>query len=176
MNAINGIIKFQADRDLHKREFDWSVEATNILEELLEAIGINDRNVALLSVGDMQIRIREKTQAGLVIAPSKVEQVDAFADVCVFAIGAIMKLGYDPEKVLAEVGKEINSRIGSMKDGKFVKDKSVEAKANWYKADFSDAKLSIIVVTEAQRKAFFAGEGYMGSDIEVKAWMNKLLG
>ncbi len=174
MNALDEITRFQTDRDLDKKEFDWSVEATNIVEELLEAIGINDRNVALLSVGDMQLRIREKTQAGLVIAPTKVDQVDAFADVIVFACGALTKLGYDPEKVLLEVGKEINSRQGRMIDGKFTKDKSPEAKKHWYKACFDNCKLSTIIVSERHRKAFLATEGYMGTDKEVLLWVESL--
>ena len=173
MNALDEITRFQTDRKLDKKEFDWSVEATNIVEELLEAIGINDRNVALLSVGDMQLRIREKTQAGLVIAPTKIDQVDAFADVIVFACGALTKLGYDPEKTLFEVSKEINSREGKMIDGKFTKDKSPEAKAKWVKANFEKCKL--LRVTSNQRKAFYAAEKYMGSDEEITKWVTSLL-
>ena len=173
MNALQVITRFQTDRALDQKEFDWSVEATNVVEELLEAIGVNDRNVALLSVGDMQLRINEKVQMGLVMAPSIEDQVDAFADVIIFACGALTKLGYDPEKTLTEVAKEINSREGSMKDGKFVKDKSPKAKAKWYKANFSECKLS--KVTQKQRKIFFAAEGYMGSDEEVTKWVMSLI-
>ena len=36
-------------------------------------------------------------------------------------------------------GKEINSRVGGMVNGKFEKDLSPEAQANWYKADYSKA-------------------------------------
>ena len=141
MNALSEITRFQTDRELDQKDFDWNIEATNIIEELLEAIGVNDRNIALLCVGDIQLRIRERVQQGLIIAPTTTDQVDAFADVIVFACGALTKLGYDPEKVLLEVGKEINSREGKMIDGKFVKDKTSEAKAKWYKANFSNCKL-----------------------------------
>jgi len=51
-----------------------------------------------------------------------------------------MKLGYEPECVLNEVAKEINSRVGSIIDGKFIKDKSPEARAKWYKADYEKCK------------------------------------
>ena len=173
MNALNEITRFQTDRELDQKEFDWNAEATNIIEELLEAVGINDRNIAMLVVGDMQLRIRERVQAGLVIAPSKIEQVDAFADVIVFACGALTKLGYDPEKTLVEVGKEINSREGSMVNGKFTKDKSPEARKKWIKADFSKCKL--LKVTPNQRKAFYAAEKHMGSDEEITAWVMSLL-
>jgi hypothetical protein len=80
VNALQEITRFQTDRELDQKPFDWNVEATNIIEELLEAVGVNDRNVALLSVGDIQLRIREKVQAGLVMAPSVEDQVDAFAE------------------------------------------------------------------------------------------------
>ena len=69
--------------------------------------------------------------------------VDAMADVIVIATGTIYKLGYDADKVMDEVLKEINSRTGSFNEatGKWEKDKSPEAQARWYKADFSRCKL-----------------------------------
>jgi predicted HAD superfamily Cof-like phosphohydrolase len=173
MNALKEITRFQTDRELDRKPFDWSVEAANIIEELLEAIGINDRNIALLVVGDMQLRIQERVELGLVVAPSTTDQVDAFADVIVFACGALTKLGFDPEKTLLQVAKEINSREGRMIDGKFVKDKTPEAKAKWYKADFNGCRLQKI--TKRQRSAFFATEGYMGSEEEIAAWVQNLI-
>jgi hypothetical protein len=62
-------------------------------------------------------------------------------DIIVFATGAIRKIGYDPDIAMDEVLKEIESRVGSVIDGKFTKDKSPEAVANWYKADFKKAKI-----------------------------------
>jgi len=59
-----------------------------------------------------------------------------------------------------------------MIDGKFVKDKTPEAKAKWYKASFVNCELSN--VTERQRKAFFATEGHMGSDEEVALWVKSI--
>lgn len=44
------------------------------------------------------------------------EQVDALADIIVFATGALHKMGYDPEAVLSETLKEINSREGSVNE------------------------------------------------------------
>jgi predicted HAD superfamily Cof-like phosphohydrolase len=63
--------------------------------------------------------------------------VDGFADIIVFSVGAIIKMGYEPKCVLAETLKEINSRTGKIIDGKFIKDTSEEAKKRWYKADHS---------------------------------------
>ena len=55
---------------------------------------------------------------------------------CIFNIS---RMGYEPYLCMKEVLKEINSRAGSyipeMK--KWVKDTSDEAKAKWYKADFT---------------------------------------
>jgi hypothetical protein len=59
----------------------------------------------------------------------------------VFAAGSIRKLGYNPDIAMDEVIKVINSRTGTMINGKFTKDRSPEAVANWYEADFSKAKI-----------------------------------
>ena len=72
------------------------------------------------------------------------EKVDAYCDIVVFAIGAILKLGYVPELALLETAKEINSRVGSMVNGKFEKDLSEEAKANCYKAKYDECKIKDI--------------------------------
>ena len=53
----------------------------------------------------------------------------------------ILKKRYNPIITLDEMAKEINSRIGTFKNGKFTKDKSIEAQAKWYKADFTKARL-----------------------------------
>lgn len=61
--------------------------------------------------------------------------IDALCDIIVFATGTIWKLGYDPEKCMQEVLKEINDRGGSFDEsiGKWVK----ELKETQYKADFN---------------------------------------
>ena len=76
--------------------------------------------------------------------PTPHQVVDAAADIIVFATGLIAKMGFDPDSVMAEVQKEIDSRVGS-KDasGKWVKDKSPEAKANLYKADFKKCRTAL---------------------------------
>lgn len=63
------------------------------------------------------------------------EQVDAMADVMVFAAGAIHKMGYDPTEVLKETLKEINSRQGEIDPvtGKWEKSKTQDP-ATLYKA------------------------------------------
>lgn len=52
-------------------------------------------------------------------------------------------MGYDMFACMQEVIKEISSRTGAYDEsiGKWVKDTSPEAKAKWYKADFSKCRL-----------------------------------
>ncbi len=70
-------------------------------------------------------------------------RIDAMADIIVFAYGEIAKYGYDGDKVMDEVIKEISSRVGAYnpETKKWQKDKSPEAQAKWYSADFSQCKL-----------------------------------
>lgn len=51
----------------------------------------------------------------------------------------ISYFGYNPYKCMLETIKEISSRTGKWNDDlkKFIKDKSPEAQAKWYKADYS---------------------------------------
>ena len=128
-DSIDGIIKFQKDRLLDKQQFNFETEVLHILEELVEMLGYES----------LYAREKAKTiyQHFRNYEPVEKEKlVDAFADIIVFSIGSIMKLGYEPRCVLNEVSKEINSRVGSIVDGKFIKDKSPEAKSKWYKADY----------------------------------------
>ena len=70
-------------------------------------------------------------------------RIDAMADIIVFAYGEMAKYGYHGDKVMGEVIKEINSRVGAYnpETKKWQKDKSPEAQAKWYTANFSDCKL-----------------------------------
>lgn len=147
--AIGEIVRFQTDRNLDKNEYDSVNEHGNIVEELLESIGLDvpkDNRPRLKDrwnefCADVMVEGIAKDVTAFADLP-KSEQVDAYADICVFAIGAMLKLGYDPEKALIEVGKEINSRVGRIVDGKFEKDLSKEAVAKHYKADYDgQAKL-----------------------------------
>ena len=142
--SIKEIMRFQSDRGLDKQSFDWTNETMNITEELLEAKGYivpKDQREFLRGLTDY---IRARTGGNFAIAwlkPTKHDMVDAFADIIVFCVGAIQKLGYDPEKVLVEVAKEINSREGEMKNGKFEKFTDVKSVRKWYKAEFTKAEL-----------------------------------
>lgn len=77
-----------------------------------------------------------------IAAQTEEERIDAMADIIVFAYGEIAKYGYDGDKVMNEVIKEIDSRVGAYDPAtkKWQKDKSPEAQANWYTADLASCK------------------------------------
>ena len=137
--SIKEIMRFQSDRELDKQQYDWTNEAVNIVEEMLEAKGYNvpDKQRGFLRGIVDYIRARTATNPAITwLRPTEHDIVDACADQIIFNIGSLMKLGYDPEKVLAEVSKEINSRKGCMHEGKYQKDKDQDP-STLYKADFT---------------------------------------
>jgi len=140
--AIQEIIRFQTDRGLDKKDFSTLNEQSSIVEELLELEGYGvskeDRPKLKKEFTTFKDALVKKTIAKRA-NQTKHFIIDALCDVVVFAVGAMLKLGYDPEKALLETAKEINSREGSMVDGKFEKDLSDNAQAKWYKADYHSA-------------------------------------
>jgi len=130
MDMFQKIVEWNRERGILQLEFNQVKETSFIVEELLESTGHYD-----------SVSAREKAlvlAADIVGTPdtSPEQIVDAYADIIVFATGAMAKLGYDPSKVMEEVYKEIHSRTGEMVEGKFVK--NPEAKV--YQADFTDCK------------------------------------
>jgi len=143
-NSIEEIKRFQIDRGLNKQEYSSINEATNIIEEVLESLGYDvpkNKRKALIAQLLSFIGTLIETNTIHTVTNTTEDKVDAYADIIVFAIGAIMKLGYEPNEVLGETAKEINSRVGSMVGGKFEKDLSDEAKSNWYKANYDKCKV-----------------------------------
>jgi len=141
---MENLIRFQTDRDLHKKSFVLENEVANIFEELLEAGGLDvpkDNRPELKA--ELEIFIQSLIAKSIATEAlfGAHDQVDAFADIITFATGAILKLGHNPLIAIAECGKEVNSRVGVMVDGKFEKDLSDEAKSNWYTADYNKSEL-----------------------------------
>ena len=179
MNAIQEIMRFQFDRKLHEKPYNPVNEHINIVEELLEAIGfdvpkdnrdflIRDWASFITMAEERNIIIREDAQ-------NENYEVDAYADVIVFACGAIMKLGYDPEKVLTEVSKEINSRPGRMVGGKFEKYTDTRAKSLWYTANFKYCSLEGQVRLEKRREAYRLVHDCVADDETVERWVKTLI-
>ncbi len=138
--TLSRIVKWNKERQLIKKP-ELQNEVEFIIEELLEMItpmkSDEAREEAKTIASDMKAMA-----AGYQPTPHQV--VDAAADIIVFATGLIAKMGFDPDNVMVEVQKEIDSRVGS-KDasGKWVKDNSPEAKAKRYTADFKKCRTAL---------------------------------
>ena len=140
------MIRFQTDRGLDKKDFNIDDELLNIIEEMLEAKGVKDKedrefSKNMLNSFNSFVRYVSLYEKDYYSEPVDHSEVDAFCDIIEYATGGILKKGYNPVVSLDEMAKEINSRVGTFKNGKFTKDKSIEAQAKWYKADFTKAKL-----------------------------------
>jgi predicted HAD superfamily Cof-like phosphohydrolase len=131
MTFFKKVVEWNRERGLLDNEFNHERENSFIIEELLESTGNYDSLSARGKAEDLAKQITHNSTQ----EPEKI--IDALGDIIVFATGAIAKNGYDPEKVMDEVYKEINSRTGKLINGKFVKD----AGADRYYANFSDCKL-----------------------------------
>lgn len=132
MNMFEKIVQWNNERGLIERGFDHTNEVSFIIEELLESTG---------NIKSEEARERALHYANEIITnpdgnPESV--IDALADIIVYATGAMAKIGYNPSDVMDEVYKEINSRTGTLIDGKFVKDLDAET----YTADFTRCKLN----------------------------------
>jgi len=131
--AFKEIKKWNDERGLINKGFDLKNEISFIVEELIEASS---------NMESKKARKWSKWITKIILfVPGvnsiKENMVDAFADIIVFATGAIYKLGYDTDKVMIEVQNELNDRTGTLIDGKFVKDKKI----NPYKANFNICKI-----------------------------------
>ncbi len=136
-SILNRIVKWNVERQLIKKP-DLQNETAMLIEEIIEM------NTPLKS---KEAREEAKAIASDIKAmasgyqPTPHQAVDAACDLIVFATGLIRKLGYDPDKAMDEVLKEIESRVGGLdSSGKWVKDESPSSLANQYKADFKKAK------------------------------------
>ena len=130
MDMFEKIVAWNRERGLLEKGFDQTKETSFIIEELLEATG----NYDSISARERAQKYAHEITSGA--QPNKHQVIDALFDIVVFASGAMAKLGYNPSKVMDEGFKEINSRTGSLIDGKFVKDPD----AKKYEADFSTCK------------------------------------
>lgn len=139
MTENERIVKWNEERNLIKTPEDVNLmkEISFIIEECIEMVtDVNSEDARQMAenIAGMIVNAGDGT-----LNPERV--VDAAADIKVFSTGLIRKLGYNPDIVMSEVLEEIESRVGSIQEGKFVKDRSPEAQANWYAADFRKAKI-----------------------------------
>ena len=132
MTLFEKIHRWNEERVLPILPFDHKKQVSFIIEELLESTGNFDSISAREKAEDIASEITKDANAN----PETV--IDAFGDIIVFAVGVMVNLGYDPDKVMDEVFKEIDSRKGTIIDGKFVKDPNAER----YYADFTDCTIN----------------------------------
>jgi len=139
LSKIERIVQWNEERKLLENPTTFKKESCFILEELIEGLVGSESKEARRDAEEIVDIISNEAKKGKEITTE--DEIDALCDIVVFAVGAIRKLGYNPSIALDEVIKEIESRKGKIIDGKFIKDKSLEAQKNWYKANFSKAKI-----------------------------------
>ena len=139
MHLEQRIVEWNEERNLipSNHEVDLGKEMSFIVEELLEMSTRMNSEEARTKAEALVVIIQDSSYT-----PTKEQIVDAAGDIVVFALGLIRKIGYNPTLAMNEVLLEIESRKGSLINGKFTKDKSPEAQALWYKADFNNALIS----------------------------------
>jgi len=141
MSAIDEIKRFATDRAIDKMDHSYLNYATSVFEELCEGLGYDvpkENRKALRANIESFVSTLEKDAVILRNSsePFYCDVVDSICDIAVFSVTELQKLNIDPELALLETSKEINSRSGTLVNGKFEKDLSDEARALWYKADY----------------------------------------
>ena len=132
MKRIFGkIMDWYDEKGLREVPFNHEKVTSFVIEELLESTG---KYTSLTARDIAEKMAKEITSNGT--ATNEVI-VDAYADIIVFCGGTIGRLGYDPDKVMDEVYKEIAARTGKIIDYKFVKDEGGDT----YKANFDRCKI-----------------------------------
>lgn len=153
MNVFKDLKKYQADRLLDRQEFNLRIASLNVIEELLEAHGVDESKNRYVTksiyraieqeLKDLKGSENLRKQEEMVFVEVTTElMVDSFCDIQAFAGGEVGKLGYDNELAMNETCREISSRQGEIVDGKFCKYKDEESVSRWYKADFSKALIA----------------------------------
>lgn len=111
-------------------KFDLQRETSFIIEELIEM----NHGVSSEEAMDIAMKISNDI-INTKYEPKEEEIVDAAADIIIYAVGLISKLGYDCNIVMDEVLKELLDREGELdKNGKWVKYQKKYYKANLSKA------------------------------------------
>ena len=124
------IVEWNKERQLDQIPYDHRKNMAFIVEEIIETNGRLTSKEAKPLAREIVAGFVDEVHANDELL------VDCLGDMIVFAVGSILRLGFDPNMVVREVLKVIQSRTGAIIEGKFEKDESPEAKANWYEADF----------------------------------------
>ena len=140
---INGVRDWAIKRNINKMRPDRRVFISNIIEELLE--GLNAKNDEITKWLTAKVWQYEN----IVTPIDEEDYIDSLADIAVFALTEMTKYGYEPNLVMKETLKEINSRKQDLKQrldweaegatGKWLKDQDQDPKT-LYKANYSVCK------------------------------------
>jgi len=135
IDACCDIVVF-AVGDMYKRKFDVTSIKDNedVTESLSDTFYEFETENYIFEMNYLLYKFLE--------AKTPEEEFEAMKNMFVTSGREVEMLGYDFSKCMDEVMKEINSRVGSYSEEhkKWLKDKSPEAQANWYKADFSKCR------------------------------------
>jgi len=148
LDPIKEMMLYQSERGLDKLEYNPLNEASMVFEEILESLGYNlDKSKRNVLKDRLEEFVEELYFDCITTKLDKSEYtghnvVDPHLDQIELNVGAIMKLGYDVNKSILEMTKEIRSRKGEIINGKFEKfTKDDPRYAEPYKADYSKTKL-----------------------------------
>lgn len=135
MNVVERVINWNKERGLDKQDYNMNREFGFIMEEMLEGLGFNQLFPSKIEFRDYIrksiTQIIDDTISQEKNIPVSAEQADAFGDIIVFAIGALMKIcNQNPElgnpEILLERIMLANDTKGNKvdADGKIIKDKT----------------------------------------------------
>ena len=145
MSFIKELREWRNDRNITTPNTKVYIE--NVLEELLEIVYSDKKFIELYKNMIMEYYFFDKLLEDL----DEKNTLDAILDISVFSTNEAELMGYDMDKAMNEVVKEISSRVQdpiqkeewskSGAVGKWQKSERDEHKKLWYKADFDKTKI-----------------------------------
>lgn len=146
MNNTENLRKWRKDRNITEPNTRAYIE--NILEELLEIVYEDKKDIKINQEAIMDICFNKRLHSNM---PSEEKILDAIQDIRVFSINETELMGYDADKTLNEVIKEVSSR--KQDPDQFIEWQQTKPFGKWkkyanqdkktlYKADFSICKLN----------------------------------
>lgn len=130
-NVIDKIVLWNQKRGLDKRGFDLQKEVSYLYSEILELMGNNSLNHDQLAYEHAQKLFNQRNHN-----LTDDEIADGFGDIIIYCVGALLKLGYDPNRVLEIINQANEAKSNNTNVlGKIVKP------SNFQKPNLSYAKL-----------------------------------
>lgn len=135
MNIVNRVINWNKERGLDEQDYNMNREFGFIMEEMLEGLGFNQLFSSKIEFRGYIKNSIEHIVDDVVLEekpiPVSAEQADAFGDIIVFAIGALMKICIknpelgSPDELLERIMLANDAKGNKVDaDGKIIKDKT----------------------------------------------------